>query len=342
MNHLRTLAAASLASLLVLAACGNDYQEAVSGPGGETTATVVDEPAEDGFPVTIVNCDVEITYHSPPTAAVTMNQHVTELLLALGVEGSMVGTAYLDSDIHPDLAAAYEKVPVLADRYPSREQVLAAEPDIVIGGFRSAFNDDAAGPRDALSDLGIASYLTTGYCPDRERPQTLDDLRTDIMNLGAIFGVGDAADALWDEIESTIDDVADRVGGAEPVDVFVYDSGTDQAFTAAGYENTTNLIRLAGGRNVFGDVPGAFIEVSWEEVVDRDAEVVLILDYRSTTVEEKIALLRSHPVASTLRAVQEERFVVVELTEVVPGIRNGEAVAAMAEAFHPDRWTQVP
>lgn len=338
MRSLRTLAAACLAALLVVAACGNDDQEAVSGPGGDaTTATPADGPAEDGFPVTVENCDVEFTYDEAPTAAVTMNQHVTEILLALGLEGSMVGTAYMDSDIHPDLAAAYETVPVLAEEYPSREQVLAAEPDIVVGGFRSAFNDDAAGPRDALADAGIASYLTTGYCPDREGPQTLEDVRTDITNLGAIFGVTGAADDLWGEIEAAIDDVAARIGDATPVDVFVYDSGTDQAFTAAGDENTTNLIRLAGGRNVFDDVAGSFTEVSWEEVVDRDADVVLILDYGSTTVEEKIDFLRSHPVASTLRAVQKERFVVVELTDVVPGIRNGEVVAAMAEGFHPDR-----
>ncbi|MFX8262546.1 ABC transporter substrate-binding protein, partial [Acinetobacter baumannii] len=64
--------------------------------------------------------------------------------------------------------------------------------------------------------------------------------------------------------------------------VFVYDSGEDKAFTAA---NTylTSLIDLVGGKNIFDDIDKGWAEVSWEEVVNRDPDVIVIVDYGETT-----------------------------------------------------------
>lgn len=332
MKRIRPIALAT-AALLLAAACGDS--DGTDDSAAETTTTEAGGAA--AFPVTIENCGIETTYEAPPQRAAVIFQHTTEILLALGLEDSMVGTAYMDSAIRPDLLDAYETVPELAEEDPSREQVLATDPDIVIAGYASGFADDAAGSRESLEDEGIASYLTTIYCEDFAQPSTLELVKEDITELGAIFGVSDRAAQLIDDIDASIDAATAQLEGVEPVDVFVYDSGTDQAFTAAGHENTTTLIELAGGRNVFDDVEDSFTEVSWEDVVARDPDVVLILNYGSETAEDKESFLRSHPVASTLRAVQDERFVVVDLTDVVPGIRNGDVVATMAEGFHPDQ-----
>lgn len=333
MTRARTLpAVAAAAALLTAATCG-DALDADPDAGSDPQ-----RPAA-GFPVTIENCGREATYDAPPERAVVVYQHTTEIMLALGLADRMAGTAYMDSAIRDDLADAYERVPELAERAPSREQVLAAEPDVVVAGWESAFEDDAASSRDSLAELGIDTYLSTGSCPDFPGAPSLDLVRTDVANLGAIFGVPDRAEELIADIEAPIAEVERSLAGAEPVDVFVYDSGTDRAMTPGGRENTTALIELAGGRNVFADLDDDWAEVSWEDVVARDPDVVLVLDYGDETVDEKEAFLRSHPVASTLRAVRDERFVVAELTDVVPGIRNGDAVAAMAAGFHPDRGT---
>jgi iron complex transport system substrate-binding protein len=334
----RSLALLAACALLAVA-CGDGDDRTATAAAGSDPAADAGEVEPGAFPVTIENCGRAQTFDAPPERAVTMNQHVTEILLALGLADRMVGTAYMDSEIHPDLADAYRQVEVLAEKYPTREQVLATEPDLVVGGFASAFGDTAAGDRDALEALGIGTYLTETYCPDREGPAALDLVEADIDALGAVFGVPDRADALSAELRAEIDAVREATAGAEPVRVFVYDSGDERAFTAAGFEMTTYLIEAAGGRNVFDDVEAAFTEVSWEDVVDRDPDVVVILDYGDVTVAEKKDLLRTHPVASSLRAVQEERFVVIELTDVVPGIRNGAAVELLGAGFHPDLVT---
>jgi iron complex transport system substrate-binding protein len=320
-------AAVVLATALLVTACGGD------------DATPDDTAAEaaGGFPVTIENCGTETTYDAPPERAVVIYHHTTEIMLALGLEDRMAGTAYMDSAIRGDFVDAYEQVPELAEESPSREQVLAAEPDIVVAGWPSAFEDDSAGSRQSLTDLGIDTYLSTGSCPDFHGTPGLDLMRDDITNLGAIFGVPDRAEDLIADIETPIADVEESLEGVEPVDVFVYDSGTDQAYTPGGRENTIALIELAGGHNIFADLDDDWADVSWEDVVAREPDVVLILDYGDETVDQKESFLRSHPVASTLRAVRDERFVVANLTDVVPGIRNGDVVAAMAAGFHPDQ-----
>src|SRR5690606_41354241 len=97
---------------LALAACG------AGGRPAEEAA-----PAE-GYPVTVQECDREVTVDAPPERAVTLNQPTTEIMLALGLEDRMVGTAYLDDAVLPEYSDAYEAVPVLADPYPSFEDLL--------------------------------------------------------------------------------------------------------------------------------------------------------------------------------------------------------------------------
>lgn len=323
--------ATAIGLTLFLAACGS------SNDSSTESADAAPKVAA-GFPVTIKNCGENDTYDKAPTRAVTMNQHVTEILLALGLEKHMVGTGYMDSTVRPDLKTVYDTVPVLAKEYPSKEKVLATDPDLVIGGFSSAFEDKAAGTRTSLRDLGIGSYLTNAYCPDVTTAASLSLVERDITDLGRIFGVPDRAKQLIAKMTTPVTETRSALDGTTPTKVFVYDSGTDKAFTAAGYEMTTALVKEAGGTNIFSDVKDDWTEVSWEDVVDRQPDAILILNYGDTSVAEKEKFLASHPVASTLDAVKERRYVVVDLTDVAPGIRNGDVIATIAKGLHPDRF----
>ena len=162
----RTLALGILGSLL-LVACVPVAPTVTESTMRDTTtaeaqeATTVDSTT-DGFPLTIENCGFAITYSEPPERAVTMNQAATEIMLALGLEDHLVGTAYMDDEILPEFAAAYESLPVLADEYPSQEVLFNIEPDFVYGVYHSAFGDEAAGPREALNDLDIGDSTIKG------------------------------------------------------------------------------------------------------------------------------------------------------------------------------------
>ena len=201
---------------------------------GALSAAVVAANAEP-YPLQYSNCGYNFTVDDAPERAVTLNQGTTEMMLGLGLQDRMVGTAYLDDAIWPEFAAAYETVPVLAAlTYPTIDKLREANPDFLYASYRSAFQartEDSPQNRidyfDWLTDgcafemedtrgnatycrpeldsvLGIQSYLQTPYCERKEyRPDSLslEDLYQEIDDIATIFGVPENAASLRQTIE---------------------------------------------------------------------------------------------------------------------------------------------
>ncbi|MES9806779.1 ABC transporter substrate-binding protein [Streptomyces cinereoruber] len=320
------LPAALSAAVLVplLAACSAD-----PAPGA------ADKPAKaaPGFPYTVTNCGVKSTFQAPPKRVVTMNQHVTEIMIALGLEKSLVGTAYLDDAVLPAYKKAYDSVPVLAEEYPSKEALLAANPDFVYGGYASAFDAKDGRSRDDLRKAGMSTRLNGEYCPSGKT--SVDDLYQEVSEVGRTFGVPDRAEKWITEARATVAANEERLKDLPPVPVFVYDSGDKTAFTVGGKGIGNELITRAGGRNVFSDLDKAFGDAAWEEVVARKPEVVVIYDYGSTTVEQKKKRLLDDPALKDVPAIKNRRFAVMPLSDAVLGVRVPAAVEKLAAQLHP-------
>ncbi|WP_063760678.1 ABC transporter substrate-binding protein [Streptomyces sp. NRRL F-5650] len=290
-----------------------------------------------GFPVTVDNCGVRTTYDKPPSRVVTIHQHPAELMLALGLKDRMVGTAFPDSAVLPELEKDYESIPELAEREPSFEKILDAGPDLVYGGYGSAFAENEGRSRQAFAGAGIDTHLNREYC-GRKRV-TMKDTYDEIRTVGKIFGVPDRADALVAGLKARVGEATTAVRGEPRVPVFVYDSGDKSAFTAGGKGLGTELIRLAGGENVFADLDDVFGDVSWEQVVERKPEVVAIYDYAGAgSVEEKKKFLLSQPALADVPAIRNKRFVVLPLTATLVGIRSAYAVDDLARGLHPESF----
>lgn len=324
-----TAAAVALASLLLATGCGSSDEGA-----GDAKATAA-VPA--GFPVTIDNCGVRTTYDRPPSRVVAIHQHPAELMLALGLKDRLVGTAFPDSAILPELKKDYEAIPELAKKEPSFEKILDVGPDLVYGGYGSAFAENEGRSRKAFADAGIATYLNREYCG--EERVTMKDTYDEIRTVGTIFGVPDRADELVADLEGRVGKAAAAVEGEPQVPVFVYDSGDKSPFTAGGKSLGTELIRLAGGENVFTDLDDVFGDVSWEQVVERKPEVIAIYDYTgAASVEEKKKFLLSQPALADVPAIRNKRFVVLPLTATLVGIRSAYAVEELARGLHPESF----
>ncbi|MEU3598441.1 ABC transporter substrate-binding protein [Streptomyces sp. NPDC006798] len=321
----RTLIAGTAAALLpiVLTACGGS--DSGSGSGSDKPGA-----AAAGFPYTVDNCGVKTTYKAPPKRAVTMNQHVTEIMLELGLEKSLVGTAYLDDQVLPRYAAAYKSVPVLAKEYPSKEKLLAADPDFVYGGYASAFEAKDGRTRDELKKSGIDSRLNLEYCT--EKRTSLDDVYREIEEIGRTFGVRDRAEKWIAASRATVakTEAGLKKSSSEPVPVFVYDSGDKTAFTVGGKGIGNELIARAGGRNVFADIPKSFGDATWEQVVARKPEVIVIYDYGATSLEQKKRRLLEDPALKDVPAIRNKKFAVLPLSDAVVGVRAPDAIAKLA------------
>lgn len=320
-------AALAAALLLPLAACGGSSADDRGAHAASAGATA------GGFPYTVDNCGQRTTYQAPPKRAVTMNQHVTEVMLALGLEKSMVGTSYLDDSVLPRYSAAYHRVKVLADKYPSYESLLGANPDFVYGGYASAFDEQEGRERDRLEGTGIHTRLNIEYCADGDVTMRLLD--REIREIGRTFGVPDRAEALIARNHRKLAATAERLKGREPVSVFVYDNGDTAATTAGGKGIGDDIIHRAGGENVFGDLDKTFGEVSWEKVVEREPDVIVIYDYGGTSVAAKKKRLLGDPALVDVPAIRNERFAVMPLSSVVLGVRPPDAVGDLARQLHP-------
>ncbi|WP_267241853.1 ABC transporter substrate-binding protein [Streptomyces sp. PR69] len=321
-----SLLSAVAAATLLISGCGGASE------GGSAPAA----SAAEGFPVTVSNCGVKTTYQRPPERAVSLNQHATEVMLALGLEKSLVGTAYLDDKILPEYQDAYGSIKVLAKKYPSFETLLAAEPDFAYGGFASAFEEKEGRSRDALKKTGVNSYLNIEECPDG--PVTMDTLDQEIRNVAKVFGVADRGEQQLKKLHKTLDGVDAKLAGVEPRKVFVYDSGDKTAFTAGGAGIGNEMIKRAGGVNLFADVDKAWGDVSFEQVAERAPETILIYDYGDQPVEDKKKFLLGHPALKDVPAIKNKSFAVLPLSSAVLGVRAPAGVESLARQLHPERF----
>lgn len=309
----------------------------LAGCGSEPAEPPESQAVPAGFPVTIDNCGEAVIVEQPPTRAVGYYQQSTELLLALGLQDAMVGTVYPDNPPLPQYAQAYAAIPEISDKDASFEQLLAVNPDFVYGGYKSTFDEAQGRSRKAFADAGITTYLNPEYCATA--PIVMDDVYAEVDRIATIFGVPDRADGLTSDMAASVDEASAKVEGATPLTAFVYDSGEDTAFTAGGQGIGNQILELAGATDIFADLSDTFADVSWEQVIERNPDVIVIYDYFGTpSVEEKKAFLRSRPDLAAVPAIRDDRFAVLTLQDAVLGVRAPYAVAELAAQLHPDRF----
>ena len=165
---------------------------------------------------------------------------------------------------------------------------------------------------------------------------SLEDMYNDLLNLGKIFGVEDRAKTLVASYKLELKNFEEDLKNiGQGLRVFVYDSGEDAPFTAGRYAMPTALIEAAGGQNIMDDFNKSWGTVTWEEVIDRDPQVVVIVNYGDVTAEQKREYMMSNPAFKNISAVKNNSFVTLEYVEATPGPRNIQAIKHLADAF----WT---
>ncbi len=290
------------------------------------------------YPVTVQSCDREITFEAPPERAVSNDVNLTEMMLVLGLTDSMVGYTGISgwNKLDETMRDGVKALPELSERYPTREVLIGADADFWFAGWNYGMRVGGEVTPDTLAPYGIAVYELTESCIHiMERDGiAIDDMFKDIRNLGTIFGVDERAEALIAGWQDELDAIAQEIPDGEPLRVFVYDSGEDTPFTAGRYAMPTAMIEAAGGRNIVDDVETSWTRVAWEPVVERDPQVIIIVNYGEVTADEKIAFMQSNPAFASMDAVVNDRFVVLDYVEATPGPRNIAAIGALAEAFY--------
>ena len=291
-----------------------------------------------GFPVTVESCNRAVTFEAAPSRAVSNDVNLTEMMLALGLTGNMVGYTGISDwkTLGETLREGVADLPELSPNYPTKEVLLGADADFYFAGWNYGMRVGGEVTPDTLAEFGIAVYELTESCIHiMDKPKaSIEDMYADLINLGRIFGVAEQAEAL---VEGYRDDLAQFTAGLAELEasvkVFVYDSGENKPFTAGRYAMPTALIEAAGGVNIMDDVDSSWVEIGWEPVIERNPDVVVIVDYGSVTAEQKADFMRDNPAFKDVPAVVNDRFVVLPYVEATPGPRNIDAIKTLAAAF---------
>jgi iron complex transport system substrate-binding protein len=305
------------------------------------TSAAFSADAPTRLPVSIENCGTVTTYAGAPQRAFTMNQAATEIMLALGLHQRMAGTAFLDDAVLPELAEAYNTIQVRATGYPSREVLFGARPDFVYAAYPSGFSD-VAGMSDLLRS-GTPSYLSPSGCRRHisPSPDSMEMVFGEIRDIGRIFGVLPRAEQLIATYRASLDDVRNQLGTVnDPLRVFWWDSG-ESPFVAGCCGAPNEILQLAGGRNIFDDLRGAWGTVAWEDVVARNPEVIVLVDATWAPAAQKRQWLLDNSAVAGIEAVKNLRFVTINFSDATPGIRNVATVRKLAETLYPERFRRA-
>ena len=292
-------------------------------------------------PVVIENMGRTTTYEEAPETAVALSYSIAEIMVALGLEDKIVAIApsmYILDQVSEEYRKTVGSFPVLEGSYgvPTLETVLDTGAEFVFGDAYS-FYANSVGTVEDFEAAGVNIYATEGtYVEDA----TFENIYNDIINIGKIFRVEERAGELVAQLREREAAVEASVAGLEPVRVFYFDSDTGGGVDMSTVGDTglqSLMLEMAGAENIFSDVEGQFVAVSWEDVVDRDPEYIIVCDYYGEGyAEEKIAELKANPATMDMDAVVNDRFIVVPGMAMFPSLECMDAVELIAAGLHPD------
>ncbi|PVU81900.1 putative F420-0 ABC transporter substrate-binding protein [Cellulomonas sp. WB94] len=328
--HRRTTTATAALLLLALAGCASG---SVAGSPATTAGTpAASSPATATFsPTTLDNCGTKVTVSTPPERVVTIKSTSTEMLLALGLQDRIVGTAFADGPVPTQYAKAAAAIPVLSDKVPGQEALLTSTPDFVYAGWESNFSADGAGDRASLAALQIGTYVSPAACKEpgyQPSPLTFDDVFGEIREVAGIFGVPDRAETLISEQQDQLAAIEKPV---KATTALWYSSGSDTPYVGAGIGAPQMIMDAAGITNIFEGVRDTWTPVGWEQVVAADPDVIVLVDATWNTAAKKIDLLEQNPATSQLTAVRDHRYLTVPFASTEAGVRNVDAAVSLAE-----------
>ena len=216
------------------------------GSAHAATVTVVDDAGR------------KLVLERPAQRVISMAPHVTELLFAAGGGGKVVGAMN-----YSDYPQAARSLPLIGSNSQiDMERVLALKPDLLVVWH----SGNTARQIAQLESLGVPIF--------HSEPKRLEQVASSIERLGALLGTEAAAQAAAGDYRARIAALGERYGKRAPVTVF-YQVWDRPLYTLNDEQIASDIIRLCGGRNIFGALKVVAPQVGVEAVVERDPEAIL-------------------------------------------------------------------
>jgi iron complex transport system substrate-binding protein len=241
--------------------------------------------------------DPQAPVAAPPAAAavprriVTLAPHLTELVYAAGAGERLVGT--LDTSDYPPPARLVPRVGDV-DRLDA-ERLIASRPDLVL-----VWGDGSpTAQRELLARLGLPVLSFEQH--------SLADVPASLERLGVVLGTEPVAHAAADALRREIEALRQRYQDERRVRVF-YQVWSMPLYTLGGRHVASEMLRVCGADNVFGDQPVSSFVVDEEAVYARDPDVIAL----AGTAAEDAEWLSRWRTRAPLRAVTSGNVITLD------------------------------
>lgn len=306
---------------LLISACG---APAVATNASATESAIVVTEA----PVTEMSTEISavdglgrtVTLTVPAAKVISLAPSNTEILYAVGAGDQVVGRDEL-SDF-PEEAKAVESVGGSMGDF-STEAIVALQPDLVLASELNA-------PElvKSIEDLGVTVYSLPN-------PKSFEDLYKNIETVATLTG-HDATD-LIDSLKARVAAVDEKIAPlSSRIPVFYELDGTDplKPWTSGPGTFVDLLITRAGGSNVGAALDGEWAQISSEELVKADPQIILLGDALYGVTVESVAARTGW---DSITAVKNSAIYPFNPdTATRPGPRLVDALEEMAKLLRPE------
>ncbi len=281
----------------------------------------------------------------------------TEIVCALGRGGDLVGRSH-ECDFPPEVSALPALTAPQFELGGSSGAIDTRVKDLLRDGL-AIYRIDA----DLLRDLRPDVIVTQDQCEvcgaslaDVEaavcdwtgadvriiscRPLGLEDVWTDIRNVGEALGAGEAAERTVADLQARMNAIAATAADLPEKPTVATVEWIDPLMAAGNW--MPELVAMAGGRNLFGEAGGHAPWMSWEDLRAGDPDAILVLPcgFGMDRSVAEMPALTAQPGWSGLRAVQNGRVFVTDGNQYFnrPGPRLAESLEILAEILHPAQF----
>jgi iron complex transport system substrate-binding protein len=298
--------------MLLASACG-----AATAPAPTPTPQPSASAAAALFPTTVTDFqNRSVTVPKRPERIVSIGPSITEFLFALGAGQRVVGAD--DFSDEPAAAKQLEKVGGIKVNF---EKVVSLKPDLVLS---VKFSD---GTIEKLAGAGLLVLVVD--------PQSTGDVARTAILLGR--AVGSDGETMARDIQKRVDDVRSKTASAATKPRVYHEidaSDPTKIFTVGPGSYIHDLIEIAGGQNIAARATSAYPQLSAEEILRGDPEIIVLAAADYSAKPDQVAARSGW---AAINAVKNNRIVSIAPNLINrPGPRVGEAAEAYARLVHPE------
>ncbi|KAF0110919.1 MAG: iron complex transport system substrate-binding protein [Chloroflexi bacterium] len=310
-------------SLLYLIILGALLAGCVSQPAPVIVPTL--EPTATFSPIQVVDgLDRSITLDQPAQRIVSLAPSASEILFAVGAGSQVVGRDSFSN--YPEMVKEIQDVGGSMGNY-SYEMIASLTPDLVV-----AAEINTPEQVKALEDLGLTVYYIAN-------PSGMDGLYPILDTLGALTGHSAEATVLVDSLKARVEAVAGTIAKTESRPVVFYElDGSEPAkpWTPGPGTFLDQLIQMAGGINLGSSLTSAWAQISVEELLVQDPDLILLGDSIYGMTPDQVA---ARPGWENLKAIKQNQIFGFNDDLVSrPGPRLVDGLEALAKLIHPELY----